>query len=68
MTLLSKKDKTRFVEVLERIEDERARYFLMMFCDAMADYAATRRTRAHRIGNPNTNPAHAEEITRRMSG
>lgn len=67
MAALSKKDKSRFLGALEKIEDERARYFLMMFCDAMADYAIGRRTRAHRHSNANTSPAHIEELAARLA-
>jgi hypothetical protein len=67
MTALSRKDKSRFVESLERIEDERARYFLMMFCDALADYATGRKSRAHRHGTANTSPAHIKAIGERLN-
>jgi hypothetical protein len=66
MAALSKKDKSRFVNSLERIDDEGARYFLMMFCDALADFATTRRSRTHRIG-ANTSPEHIKQITARLA-
>lgn len=67
MAALSRRDKSRFLESLERIEDERARYFLMMFCDAMADYAADRKSRAHRHGKANTSAAHIKAISDRLN-
>lgn len=69
MGALSRHDKARFVTVLERIDDERARYFLMMLCDAMADYAH-RHTRSHRHGaiEANTSPEHLAQIAARLNG
>jgi len=67
MTTLSKKDKARFIETLERIDDERVRYFLMMFCDALADYAVGRKSRSHRHGRANAGPSHIRELAARLN-
>ena len=64
---LTRSEKSRFLEAVERIEDERARYFLIMFCDAMGDYATGRKSRAHRHGNANTSAAHINQIEARLN-
>jgi hypothetical protein len=61
MPALSRKDKSEFIEMVERIPDDQLRYFYLMLGSAIAEHAAPQDIKV------NTSPAHIAELQARLN-
>lgn len=64
MSSLSRREAREFLDIIERISDERVLYFYMMLGSALADALATR---APQQTPANTSMQHLQDIARRMT-
>jgi len=62
MPALSRRNKNEFVDILERMPDEKIRYFYMMLGSAIADRAEIKPS-----AQVNTSPAHLVDLERRLN-